>query len=51
MGAITKPPVICWLCRLPIKGKVYFQGGQPNFPAHKNCRIVIKASKKHGGGI
>lgn len=37
--------VICCNCRKPIKGKVYYQGGQFTHPSHRKCLIVIKKSK------
>ncbi len=44
--------VICCLCKKPIKPhKVHYQGGQLSHPCHKKCLIVIKPSKRYGGGI
>jgi hypothetical protein len=37
--------VICALCKRPIHGKVYYQANLPDFPVHKNCRIVIRGPK------
>lgn len=41
----------CWLCKRPISGFVYFQGGQKSQPSHNKCLVVIAPSKRHGGGI
>lgn len=40
--------LICFLCRKPIKGQVYYQGGSLAFPCHKGCQVVIKRSKDGG---
>ena len=44
--APVPPPkvMICFLCRKPIMGKVYNQGG----PVHGRCRIVIKRGPDGG---
>ncbi len=40
---------VCFLCRKPIKlGKVRFQGGSKDHPAHKKCLVVVKRSKDGG---
>jgi hypothetical protein len=43
---MSKP--ICFLCKKPIKGKVYYQGGSLSHPVHKGCLVVIKRSKDGG---
>jgi hypothetical protein len=42
----SKP--VCCLCKKPIKGKVYYQGGSRAHPVHKGCLTVIKRSKDGG---
>lgn len=38
----------CWLCKKPIKTRVYYQGHQQTLPCHFRCRVVIKVSKDGG---
>lgn len=46
---IESLPTLCWLCKKPITGKVYFQGGQRSRPAHRDCRVAILT--RRGGGV
>ncbi len=48
--AITTAKPICWLCKKPIKGKVYFQGGSDKHPGHKKC-TTFRVKKSKDGGI
>jgi hypothetical protein len=45
----VKEKPICVLCKKPIKGRVYLQGGSERHPVHKKCRVVIKRDKRTGG--
>jgi hypothetical protein len=52
MTTRLEPPArkwpLCRLCRKPIRGKVYYQGGQKDWPVHKGCLVVIKRSRDGG---
>ena len=39
--SMPKDVTICNLCRKPITVKVYYQGGDTNYPVHGTCRIEI----------
>lgn len=38
---VGKHTPICFLCKKPIFGVVYYQANNREFPAHENCRIVM----------
>lgn len=39
----------CFLCKKPITGQVFYQGGQRTHPAHEGCRISIGPPSEDGG--
>jgi hypothetical protein len=41
-------PVLCWLCKKPIIGKVAYQGGSQKHPSHRKCLVSVKP---RNGGI
>lgn len=45
-GPKAKP--VCYLCKKPIKGRVFYQGGQYTHPSHRKCLVVIRRSKDGG---
>jgi hypothetical protein len=47
-GRGKKDLPVCWLCKKPIRGKVYYQGGQLTHPSHRECLVVIERSKDGG---
>jgi hypothetical protein len=45
------PRWVYWLCKKPITGQVYFQGGQFTHPSHRRCLVTIgkpKGVQGHG---
>lgn len=38
----------CVLCGRPISGKVYYQGGMPDRPVHRDCQISIRRGNNGG---
>lgn len=45
----NKNQIVCYLCKKPIKGRIYYQSDSSKHPVHKGCLVVIKRNKETGG--
>lgn len=45
-GQGVPPGRLCCVCKAPILGRMYYQGGSRDHPIHKGCRIEIRGPRR-----